>query len=492
MFSTWYKDGVESLARAFLEEGMELVATGNTKKLLLDAGLPVMDVSDLTGEPERFGGRVKTLHHKVLGGILFRPHKDESEWPFDYRFEAVVCNFYPFEEKVKDTKTLEEAIEWVDIGGPTMVRAAAKNFEHVYVFTSPSQYARYIACLKSERAHLRRRLAYEAFENVSNLDEEIRFHVGGYQFKDTAFELKYGENPHQRADFCPNNDVGVQCFGTLGYNNIRDAEAAFRFVRAFEFPAVSVVKHQTLCGAAAAEKVSASLSDEVFRLAWEGDLVSRFGGIIGFNFCPSPAITEILEKKFVEIIVAPRNDATLRWAEEFFAKKPRTRIVLVDSRHFGGGPLVFKEIWRGALGTLRQEADFIDLRGAAGSQFLDLFGQWAGACSKSNAIVLCGIKDGISYVAGVGQGQPNRVEALEKLALPRAKDFSQRMGLSFSGLTCVSDAFLPFSDVVKILAQAGVRRLVQPGGSKADEEVKSEAQKLDIEMVMTGVRHFWH
>lgn len=491
LLSTWYKDGVESLARAFLQEGLELVATGNTKKMLQEANLPVMDISDLTGEPERFGGRVKTLHHKVLGAILFRPGVDDAEWPFDYRFEAVVCNFYPFKEKSIDCEDLEETIEWVDIGGPTMVRAAAKNFAHVYVFTNPGQYTRYIASLRSERTQLRKRLAYEAFELVADLDEEIRFELSRYQFRDSSLQMKYGENPHQVAEFTPNNQVGLKCFGEIGFNNVRDAEAAFRFVKNFRHPAVAVIKHQTLCGAAASK--GEAQCDEVFHLAWEGDTVSRFGGVLGFNFTPTQRISELLEKRFVELIVAPKNEESLRWADAFHAKKPRTRILLLDPKFFGEKSAPHQEIFKGALGCLRQMSDHIVIPADLNeNDFLKIFGQWASACSKSNAIVLCGARNHVAFVAGAGQGQPNRVEALEKLAIPRAQDFCRRMEYDFSELLCVSDAFLPFPDVVQILANSGVKRLLQPGGSKADAEVESEAHRLGVHMELTGVRHFWH
>lgn len=505
LFSAWNKEGLGTIARALEAQGYECVATGNTRTALEAEGVKVKDITELTGEPERFGGRVKTLHHKVFGGILFRPNRDEKEWDEGFRVGAVVCNFYPFVEKASQVNGIEELMEWVDIGGPSMVRAAAKNHKHVWVFTRTDQYARYIAAPEGPRdqdaaLRLRERFALQAFEGVAELDAAIAKHfrwklMGATQGGGT---LTYGENPHQTATFTSNPVGGVKFVGPMSFNNIRDAEAAFRFAAAFKAPAVSVVKHQTLCGAAAGTALSAP--SQVFRWAWEGDPVSRFGGIVGFNFLPGAEIQDVLRNKFLEVIVMPRSPGSERMAQDLHALKPKLRFALVDpvlyQQHLSGKPT--EEIFQGWLGTLTQGSDAIPYDGERGgnveAQHFDRFGQWAAACSKSNAIALAGFdaKSGVAYLAGVGQGQPNRLDALKSLALPRAMDFCSRMSVTAGELTCFSDAFLSHTDGLNPLFESGVRRLVQPGGSKADAEVTAEAARLGIEMKMTGVRHFWH
>ncbi|MBS1983194.1 MAG: hypothetical protein JST16_03400 [Bdellovibrionales bacterium] len=508
LFSAWEKEGLSSIARALVERGMEIVATGNTRKLLEEEGFRVQDISDLTGEPERFGGRLKTLHHKVFGGILFRPDRDEAEWPENFRIAAVVCNFYPFTEKARDCETLNEMMEWVDIGGPSMVRAAAKNNEHVWVFTRKEQYTRFIAAPKemadyTAERQMRRRFALEAFEAVTKLDEAIARHTqwmilgpdrgGG--------PLVYGENQHQKAHFVAAPSSGLKVYGHPSFNNLRDAEAAFRFVSAFKYPAVSVIKHQTLCGAAAG--LGTTPPSKVFHWAWEGDPVSRFGGIIGLNFLPGAEIQEVLRSKFLEVIVMPRNAGSEKLAADLTALKPKLRFVLVDPSQYEASLKaathpVGEEIFQGHLGRLVQQPDALEwdpeLDAHDPTRHFHRFGQWAAACSKSNAMVLAGhdAATGVSYLAGTGQGQPNRLDALQRLALPRALNFAERMSVSMSTLTCFSDAFLSHADSIVALQQAGIRRLVQPGGSKADAQIAEEAERAGIEMKITGRRHFWH
>ena len=286
----------------------------------------------------------------------------------------------------------------------------------------------------------------------------------------------------------------VKTYGDVSYNNIRDAEGAFRFVVAFapgEQPAVSVVKHQTLCGAAAAQQRDAET--EVFQWAWEGDTVSRYGGVLAFNFLPNAEITEVLKKKFVEVLVVPKLEGSARWCEELIAAKPRLRILEVDLLYWQevqSGDA--REEFQGLLGSVEQDFDAARWDPQGKISFADYFSERCGACSKSNAMVLCGQQQEISYLAGAGQGQPNRIDALERLAIPRAKDFCQRMNVNFESLTCYSDAFLPFADSIEVLAKHGLKRLIQPGGSKNDDVVAEKARELGVEQVLTGVRHFWH
>jgi len=502
LFSAYNKEGIASLARALAQKGMEIVATGKTRTLLQEEGLKVTDISELTQEPERFGGRLKTLHHKVFGGILLRPGEDDKEWPYDFRVGAVVCNFYPFREMAKKCQTLNELIEWIDIGGPSMVRAAAKNFKHVWVFTKPEQFTRFIAAPahdnneqnEQEMLRLRERFALQAFEMVREFDEDIQKEFQNrYMGLNDQGKLVYGENPQQESDFLPNLSAGVKFFGNLSFNNIRDAEAALRFVLPFKGPAASVVKHQTLCGAATG--LPGASTDTIFDWAWEGDTVSRFGSVIAMNFVPSAAVTEILSKKFIEVLVVPRSPEAEEWALAFRATKDRVRIVFVEKTIFGSDYRL-KEQFSGVLGQLGQEADHISTEGTDSdlNKLFQVTGEWAAACSKSNAIVMAGVdeKTRCAYFAGAGQGQPNRVDALKLLAIPRGKDFATRKNIPFESLTCFSDGFIPFPDSLKELHAAGLRKLVQPGGSKADPEIIATAKELGITMTITGTRHFWH
>ena len=506
LFSLTDKRGSETLAADFVRNGVGLLASGGTKKYLEDKGLEVTDISDFTGEPERFGGRVKTLHHKVYASLLLRADdpSDLAEWPEGQRIVAIACNFYPFEEKGRASKDFDELVEWVDIGGPTMVRAAAKNHKHVWIFTEASQYARFLAAPIEERTSqaFRKRLALEAFTLVRDLDEAIvsewstrlaREENSGVWTR--APELEYGENPHQKARF----ELGpsaVEFSGRVSYNNVRDAEAAWRFVKEFDarkHPAVAVVKHQTLCGAA----VGATPADfaRAFQWAWEGDPVSRFGGILGFNGVPDAAVTEALAKPFIEVVVLPHSKDARAWAEAYRSRKERVLTVLVDPEASG-----LSESWSGTLGRLVQDSDHaVDSKTRIAltepEEFWMRSSAWMGACSKSNGLAVTARDRRQNIVLlGAGQGQPNRVEAFSQLAWPRAKNFLERFPDEFrvEDALLYSDAFLPFPDLVDDMHRAGLRRLVQPGGSKNDTKVLDRAKELGVRVHLTGRRHFWH
>jgi len=496
LFSVTDKTGCEVLAKDFVSQGINIVSSGGTRKYLQEHGLEVMDISEFTGEPERFGGRVKTLHHKIYSSLLLRADNksDWQEWPEGHQIVAVACNFYPFEEKGPASKDMDEMIEWVDIGGPTMVRAAAKNSKNVWIFTNPSQYQSFLAMSEDTRQSeaTRYQLAFEAFELVQRLDtaimnewgRRIRPQEGSWTF---APEMKYGENPHQKAQFAPLGHVdAAEYLGPVGFNNVRDAEGAWKFVQAFadDQAAVAVVKHQTLCGASVAPKLSNK--EEAFQWAWEGDTVSRFGGIVAFNHLTGDEATACLKKNFVEVVVLPKTDECREWAEQLHANKPRCRFVLV-----GKDPQGFKETYQGRLGRLSQDADFEEI---SRDNFWKTVSAWMGACSKSNALALTLETDsGTIVLAGAGQGQPNRVEAFARLAWPRAQDFLNRFPqFTPKDLLLYSDAFLPFPDLIDAMSEAKVMKLVQPGGSKNDEVVFARAKELGVECDVTGTRHFWH
>lgn len=495
------KTDCEKLARVFRDEGLEILASGGTREYLSQRDIPVIDISDFTGEPERFGGRVKTLHHKVYSSLLLRADQDKDliEWPEAFQIAAVACNFYPFQSKAAASKNFDELVEWVDIGGPTMVRAAAKNFRHVWILTHPSQYESFIKKTSHERQdqNFRSLLALDAFKLVKELDEAIVIEWETRISKpSTILEpvLQYGENPHQKATF-ERTSRNVQFLGQVSYNNVRDAEAAWKFVNEFDalqHPAVGVIKHQTLCGAAVAQK-GGTLSD-AFHWAWEGDPVSRFGGILGFNQVPDAALTELLSKPFIEVLVMPLSEESQKWAQHFRQNKPRVLVVLVESKTDRT-----TETWSGALGKLKQEPDTLlesreIFRAQAHHDFVKEVATWMGACSKSNALVLASQDSkGTCFLVGAGQGQPNRVEAFKQLAWPRAHDFMERFPeLKAQDLLCFSDAFLPFPDLVEEMARVGLKRLVQPGGSKNDSVVLDRARELGVTIELTGRRHFWH
>ncbi|MEZ4815902.1 MAG: hypothetical protein R3A80_11995 [Bdellovibrionota bacterium] len=484
LISCFDKSGLDQLAPTLIEKGFELLATGGSYEYLKKLSLPVTEVSEMTGKAEIFGGRVKTLQYEILGGILLRQNQDEAEWPHDFRIGAVVCNFYPFQEKAKNITEMKELVEWIDIGGPTMVRSSAKNYHHVYCLTHPKQYSWLKANPFENELELREQLALDAFDLIFDLDRRISFELHSRLRK----TLRYGENPHQKAVFLSHKNH--ETLGEISFNNLRDAEGALKFVAPFSGAAACVVKHGTLCGAAASLVEDL---DACFEEAWEGDTVSRFGGIVAFNRTPTQAILDTLSKKFVEVIVLPKNADSKAWAESFFKARPKSKVFLYDKEQLAAWNL---ETFSSTLGTLIQEKDQTkfqeDQKSFEGLE--KFFATWTAACSKSNAVTLVGNTEDkkLFFLAGAGQGQPNRVECLEKLAIPRAQDFCKRRNYSMTSLICSSDAFFPFDDILHVMAKAEIKKVMQPGGSKNDPLVMETAKKLNIEISLTGERHFWH
>ncbi len=484
LISCYDKTNLDLLIPQFLARGWNLLATGGSYTHIKNLGFPVTEVSELTGKAEIFGGRVKTLQYEILGSILLRVGKDEKEWPHDFRISAVVCNFYPFQEKAKISQNMDELVEWIDIGGPTMVRSAAKNYKDVFCFTHPRQYQYLKESSFENELKVKEELALEAFDLIHELDRRIAFELHSRLKK----ELRYGENPHQKAVFL--SDKLHESMGDISFNNIRDAEGALKFILPFHTPAVGVVKHGTLCGAAVSMDEENTPFDNIFEEAWEGDTVSRFGGIISFNRAPNQKIFDILSKRFVEVLVLPNDPESKAWAIEFFKIKAQCKIFLCDLEGLRKKEL---ESFGGAFGTLIQERDESKFSGK--TQDLEtFFSLWTAACSKSNAITLVGKdeKKKLFYLAGAGQGQPNRIESLQKLALPRAEDFCNRRGYNKAELICSSDAFFPFDDILHVLNEAGIKKVLQPGGSKNDPLVVETAKKLEMNMTFTQERHFWH
>jgi phosphoribosylaminoimidazolecarboxamide formyltransferase/IMP cyclohydrolase len=507
------KTGVVDFARGLAAFGVTLLSTGGTAKLLREAGLAVVEVADYTGFPEMLDGRVKTLHPKIHGGILARrdlpSHADAIAREDIAPIDLVCVNLYPFAQTVAAPAcTLEEAIENIDIGGPAMLRSAAKNFRDVVVLTDPSDYGtvlREMASANGAIGHeLRFELAQKAFSHTAAYDGAISNYLttigrdgSRVEFPrrlnlnlDLVQVMRYGENPHQSAAFyrdlapAPGSLAAYrQVQGKeLSYNNVGDADAAWECVKTFEEPACVIVKHANPCGVA----VAADLA-EAYRRAFETDPTSAFGGIIGFNRELDEATAEFVTKQFVEVIVAP---ALTTGAERLLAAKTNVRVLVVplaaganrmDMKRVGGGLLVQSPDARNVAAA--------DLRVVTKAQpdpklLRDLLFAWRVAkYVKSNAIVFCG--DGRTL--GVGAGQMSRVDSA-RIASIKAGN----AGLSLAGSVVASDAFFPFRDGLDVVAQAGARAIIQPGGSLRDEEVIAAANEHGIVMVFTGVRHFRH
>ncbi|MDI3515925.1 MAG: bifunctional phosphoribosylaminoimidazolecarboxamide formyltransferase/IMP cyclohydrolase [Gammaproteobacteria bacterium] len=517
------KRGVLDFARELSALGIKLLSTGGTASLLREAGLPVTDVSEHTGFPEMLDGRVKTLHPKVHGGILARrdlaEHMETIAAHDIGRIDLVVVNLYPFQRTVaKPDCSLEDAIENIDIGGPTMVRAAAKNHGNeqggVGIVTDPEDYGCIVEELKANAGKLSHKtrfaLAVKAFTHTARYDSAISNYLtalvtneaGDVSLQtyperlqlafDKVQDLRYGENPHQSAAFYrqPGAAEGgiagyTQLQGKeLSYNNIADADAAWECVKAFDGSAAAcvIVKHANPCGVAVAASAL-----EAYKKAFSTDPTSAFGGIIAFNGEVDRAAAEAVSAQFLEVLIAPSYTAD---ALELLASKKNVRVLTCplgqpagafDYKRVGGGLLV-----QSADEARIQIADLkvVTRRAPTEAEMRDMLFAWRVAkYVKSNAIVYC--KDGMTV--GVGAGQMSRVDSARI-----AKIKAENAGLQIAGCVVASDAFFPFRDGLDVLAQAGATAVIQPGGSMRDEEVIAAADEQNIAMVFTGFRHFRH
>ncbi|PPU93808.1 bifunctional phosphoribosylaminoimidazolecarboxamide formyltransferase/IMP cyclohydrolase [Xanthomonas albilineans] len=511
------KTGLIDLARALAARQVELLSTGGTAKALREAGLTVQDVSELTGFPEMMDGRVKTLHPRVHGGLLGRAGTDDAVMaehgiaPID----LLVLNLYPFEQVTADAAcTLDVAVENIDIGGPAMLRSAAKNFARVAVATDPAQYADLLAELDANAGALsaakRFALAVAAFNRVAQYDAAISNYLSAVVEPTKAgvcrsafpaqsnssfvkvMDLRYGENPHQQAAFYRDLSPAPGSLATfeqlqgkeLSYNNIADSDAAWECVRQFDAPACVIVKHANPCGVA----VGTGCGD-TYELAYATDPTSAFGGILAFNRTLDAATAKlILDRQFVEVLIAPDyEDAALKYAK----KKANVRVLriplapachgFIDTKRIGSGLLMQTAddhvVTRDALKVVTRLAP-------SEAQFADLLFAWQVAkYVKSNAIVYA--RD--QHTIGVGAGQMSRVYSA-RIAGIKATD----AGLTVEGAVMASDAFFPFRDGIDAAAAAGIKAVIQPGGSMRDAEVIAAADEHGIAMVFTGVRHFRH
>ncbi len=510
LLSVSNKTGIEDFAQALIEQGFSLLSTGGTAKLLRDANITVRDVSDYTGFPEMMDGRVKTLNPKVHGGILARRDNEGDLASMEEhgiaRIDVVCVNLYPFREAVaKEGCTINDAIENIDIGGPCMVRAAAKNHAFVTIVVDPSDYNMVIDAMKDGSLDInkRRALAVKAFAHTAAYDGAIANHFSSLntdgskrhfpdiftrQFIKTADELRYGENPHQAGAFYADVEDPVASLAdcevlqgkALSYNNIADADAAFACVRDFSENAAVIVKHANPCGVAMGGKQA-----EVYERARAADSTSAFGGIAAFNQPLDDKTASLIAQTFMEVVIAPGfSDEALK----ILSTKKNLRVLLAPSVSPVAGGLDFKRV---SGGLLVQERDshiltrdmckVVSKRQPTEEEWADMMFAWTVAKHvKSNAIVFA--KDGVTL--GVGAGQMNRVNST-RIAV-------QHGGKAIQGSAVASDAFFPFRDGVDALAEAGATAVIQPGGSIRDEEVVKAADEHGLTMVYTGIRHFRH
>jgi len=510
LISVYDKDGLVDLARALTSRGVEIVSTGSTAATIAAAGCPVTAVGDVTGFPECLDGRVKTLHPKIHGGLLAdvrkASHRDQLEELEITAFELVVVNLYPFAQTVASGADIEECVEQIDIGGPAMVRASAKNYANVAVVTSPQRYADVIAAVEGDGFDLeaRARLAVEAFSHTAAYDIQVASWLGNVVAPDPRGEgfptwmgaswtrgevLRYGENPHQRAAVylnqygAPGIADAQQVQGKqMSYNNYIDSDAARRAAFDHSEPAVAIIKHANPCGIAVGRDIA-----DAYRKAFATDPVSAFGGVVAANGTVTAEMAQAMIDVFTEVLIAPAYEPG---ALEVFAAKKNLRVLIVP----GPGSYRGMEMRTITGGALLQAFDALDAPGddpatwtlAAGaaadpSTLSDLSFAWRACRSvKSNAILAA--KDGAAV--GVGMGQVNRVDSA-RLAVERA-------GHRIVGSVVASDAFFPFADGLQVLIDAGVSAVVQPGGSVRDEEVIAAANAAGITMYLTSTRHFFH
>lgn len=514
------KAGIVEFAKFLAENGVEILSTGGTRKALVDAGVPAIEVADVTGFPEILDGRVKTLHPKVHGGLLavrgLEAHAAQLKAHDLPEIDLLVVNLYPFEETLAGGADAATIVENIDIGGPAMIRAAAKNHGYVTVVTDPAQ----MTAVREEMAGangqvslvLRRRLAGEAYAKTAAYDARIAGWFAAERGEilpatlpvaGTAGEtLRYGENPHQQAAFYrmpdaqgrvrPGVATATQLQGkALSYNNLNDTDAAFELAAEFDQPAIAIIKHANPCGVATADTLV-----DAWRAALKCDPVSAFGGVIAMNRPLDAATAAEIGKLFVEVIIAPEADAD---AVAVLAKKKNLRLLTTGAMPDPAAPgLAFKNLAGGLLAQSRdagrvalEDLKVVTKRQPTEAELRDLvFAFRVGKHVKSNAIVY--VKD--QATVGVGAGQMSRVDSA-RIAARKAGDAAEAAGESTSlteGSVVASDAFFPFADGLMAAVEAGATAVIQPGGSIRDDEVIKAADEAGLAMVFTGVRHFRH
>ena len=506
LISVYDKTGLEDLARALGDAGVEIVSTGSTAKRIADAGVPVTEVAEVTGFPEVLDGRVKTLHPRVHSGILADLRKDDHKAQLEELgiepFSLVVVNLYPFEETVASGANFDECVEQIDIGGPSMVRAAAKNHPSVAVVTSPKRYADVVEAVKNGGFTLdeRRELALEAFTHTARYDAAVSSWLASQLESQAASqaasgaqttELRYGENPHQAARL-ESDGWGIAAAKQHGgkamsYNNYQDADAAWRAAWDHNRPCVAIIKHANPCGLAVSDE---SIAD-AHKKAHACDPVSAYGGVIAANREVTLELAEQIHPIFTEVVIAPSFAPE---ALELLRTKENLRLLEVtpeqlteERKQITGGWLVQERDQFQADGDTAANWKLVAGDAADEQTLADLEFAWRSVrCVKSNAILIA--NDGASV--GIGMGQVNRVDSA-KLAVDRANTLDEGRNRT-NGAVAASDAFFPFADGFQLLADAGVKAVVQPGGSIRDEEVIAAAKEAGVTMYLTGTRHFAH
>ncbi|KMQ52900.1 IMP cyclohydrolase [Chitinispirillum alkaliphilum] len=525
------KTGIVELAKKLTEKGVEILSTGGTSKTLSENGIPVKSVDSYTEHPEIMGGRVKTLHPRVHGGILAVRDNAEHRCQMDdnkiQNIDMVVVNLYPFEKTVaRPDVSVEEAIENIDIGGPAMVRSAAKNHRFVTVVVDPSDYESILKEIDESGSvsfETRRRFAVKAFRHTADYDSAIDTYLSGAYLDEEVLRLsysdgvslRYGENPHQKAYFYRNKKTtepsvsnAEQLNGKeLSFNNIVDGDAALEAVKEIgEMPGASIIKHTNPCGYATGESLDLALE-----AAWSGDPISAFGSVIAVNRRVDLKAAEVLTGRFVEMLIAPDySDEALEFLRQ---KSSALRILKIGSlENYPKESFVVKHVTGGILiqdrdDALFQKWEIVTQNSFPESMIKQAEFAWKGCKHvKSNAIILTQeYQAGQFRIIGMGAGQPNRVDALRKLSVTKAKENLEAEYKNcgkllpengcfdeFSQIVMASDAFFPFSDTVEEAHAAGIKYIVQPGGSKRDDEVIETCNRLGIAMVFTGMRHFRH
>ena len=506
------KTGVVPFAQGLAAQGVQILSTGGTCRLLVSEGVPVTEVSDHTGFPEMMDGRVKTLHPKIHGGILGRRGTDDEVMTNNEigAIDLVVVNLYPFEATVANPDCcLADAIENIDIGGPTMVRAAAKNHRDVTIVVDNSDFERVLSELAGHGGTsdaLRFDLAVKAFEHTAGYDGAIANYLGkrldgdelsnfprtaNFQFARSSV-MRYGENPHQNAAFYTDRNATEAGVGTatlhqgkpLSYNNVADADAAIECVKSFDQPACVIVKHANPCGVATADTLL-----DAYKLAFETDTESAFGGIIAFNRAlDAETLSTIIDSQFVEVITAPEIEAS---ALQAASGKPNVRVMSTgywgersptwDLKKVNGGLFIQD---RDDHVIAEDDLTVVSERAPSEQEMHDMLFAWRVAkFVKSNAIIYASNE----RIIGVGAGQMSRVNSARIAAIK-----AEHAGLEVAGAVMASDAFFPFRDGIDNAAERGIKAVIQPGGSIRDDEIIAAANEAGIAMVFTGVRHFRH
>jgi phosphoribosylaminoimidazolecarboxamide formyltransferase / IMP cyclohydrolase len=519
LVSVYHKDGLDNIIKSLNALGVTFYSTGGTQTFIEELGFKVVPVEDLTSYPSILGGRVKTLHPKVFGGILARRENEGDQKQLaEYQIpeiDLVIVDLYPFEATVASGASHADIIEKIDIGGISLIRAAAKNFNNVIIVPSQAQYAD-LQCLLDEKKGYstledRQNFAAAAFGVSSHYDSAIfnYFNSGKEATERVSLNnghvLRYGENPHQSAVFYKFNNVanGASLANAkilqgkeLSYNNLLDADAAWKaasdayhaVTHLSKKVAVSVIKHLNPCGLAVSENVMKSLE-----MAWAGDPISAFGGIICFTEKVTAEVAVWFGPKFVEIIIAPEfSDEAL----EILGKKKNLRLLQVDIKDITTGEKLYRSISGGMLVQDEDEGADTEFKTVTKLQFpankMNLVGFGITACKhlKSNAIAIVSENsDGSFWLTGAGMGQPNRLDSLRHLTMPR---FNQKEGIGIENSVLISDAFFPFRDSIEAANEYGVKYIVEPGGSIRDEEVIEACNEFGIAMIFTGKRHFKH